>query len=310
LVGYHFDANHIRGIPIKNRKGSTILEAWKELQSTFEQAGIAPKTYVLDNETSGELLDAFKEQGVDYQLVPPYKHRNNLAERAIQTFKKHLKAALAGADPNFPLSEWDRLISQANITLNLLRSSRTNPRLSAHAYIFGEFNFNATPLAPPGTKIVAFISPEKRATWELNGEVGWYVGPSMHHYRCVQCYFPRPRDVRDCDTVEFFPHSIPFPEVKLKDHLKQAATDIVTLLTQPPSFTVPSLQERDPTRNALLTSAQILNTSDIIPETMSTPDNTTNAVSPPRVSRILSKVPLPRMPPDASLQQHMSILQH
>ena len=29
LVGYHFDANHIRGIPIKNRKGSTILEAWK-----------------------------------------------------------------------------------------------------------------------------------------------------------------------------------------------------------------------------------------------------------------------------------------
>ena len=27
LVGYHFDDNYIRGIPIKNRKWSTILEA-------------------------------------------------------------------------------------------------------------------------------------------------------------------------------------------------------------------------------------------------------------------------------------------
>ena len=236
-------------------------------------------------------------------MVPPYKHRNNLAERAIQTFKKHLKAALAGADPNFPLSEWDRLISQTNITINLLRSSRTNPRLSAHAYVLGEFNFTATPLAPPGTKIVAFISPEKRATWDLNGEVGWYVGPSMHHYRCVQCYFPRTRDVRDCDTVEFFPHSIPFPKVKLQDHLRQAATDIVTLLTQPPSSTVPSLQEGDPTRNALLTLAQILKRSDTTPEPTSTPDSATNTVSPPRVSKSPSKALLPRVPPDAVLQE-------
>ena len=27
LVSYHFNTNHIRGIPIKNRKGFTILEA-------------------------------------------------------------------------------------------------------------------------------------------------------------------------------------------------------------------------------------------------------------------------------------------
>ena len=133
--------------------------------------------------------------------------------------KAHFKAALAGADPNFPLSEWDRLLPQTNITLNLLRSARTNPRLSACTFIFGEFNFNATPLAPPGTKVVGFVSPEKRGSWELNSEVGWYVGPSMHHYRCVQSYFPRTREVRDCDTVGFFPHSIPFPKVKLKDHL-------------------------------------------------------------------------------------------
>ena len=82
MVGYHFDVNHIRVVPIKNRKGSTIVEAWKQLQS-----GVASKTYVLDNETLGELLDAFEDQDVDYQLVPPNKHHNNQAKRAMKTFE-------------------------------------------------------------------------------------------------------------------------------------------------------------------------------------------------------------------------------
>ena len=106
-------------------------------------------------------------------------------------------------NPQFPLSEWDRLLEQANITLNLLRSARVNPKLSAYSYIFGDFNFTATPMAPPGTKIVAHIKPNNRGTWELNGEVGCYVGPSMQHYRCVKCYFLRTKKVRDCDAVTF-----------------------------------------------------------------------------------------------------------
>ena len=147
------------------------------------------------------------------------------------------------------------MLQQANITLNLLRSSRVNPKLSAYSYIFGEFNFAATPLAPPGTKTVSHRKPNNRGTWELNGETGWYVGPSMQHYRCVKCYFPRTRTTRDCDTVTFFPTNIPFPQVKLDDFLRQAATDIITILTKPPSSTTPSLQSGDPVRNALLTLA-------------------------------------------------------
>ena len=79
---------------------------------------------------------------------------------------------MASLDPNYQLSEWDRLVDQANITLNLLFSTRINPKLSSYTYIFGKSNFAATPLAPPGTKIVDRIRPEERRTWELNGEVG------------------------------------------------------------------------------------------------------------------------------------------
>ena len=138
-----------------------------------------------------------------------------------------------------------------NITLNLLRTSRGNPKLSAYAYIFGNYDFSATPMAPPGTKVVAHTSPDNRGSWELNGEVGWYVGPELEHYRCVEIYFPKTRKTRACDTVDFFPHDYPFPEVKTKDFLHQAAADIVEILTKPPSTTVLTLEEGHPVRNAL-----------------------------------------------------------
>ena len=48
----------------------------------------------------------------------------------------------------------------------------------------------------------------------------------------------------------FFPPQS-FPQIKLEDFLKQAATDIITLLTNPPSTTTPSLEAGDPVRNAL-----------------------------------------------------------
>ena len=72
-----------------------------------------------------------EKRKVAFQLVPPHNHRANAAEREIQTFKNHFKAGLASLDPNFPVCEWDRLLPQAFLTLNLLRASRANPKLSA-----------------------------------------------------------------------------------------------------------------------------------------------------------------------------------
>ena len=77
----------------------------------------------------------------------------------------------------------------------------------------------------------------------------------MKYYRCVTCHFPRTNITRDCDTVTFFPSSIPFPEVKLEDFLRQTASDIISILRLQPSTTKPSLQAGDPVRNALTTLA-------------------------------------------------------
>ena len=103
------------------------------MHDTYEYAACAPNIYLLDNEFSLELQTALKKAGTDYQLVTPHSHRNNLAERVIQTWKNNFKAGLATHDPHFPLTEWDKLIEQANITLCMLRSLRSNPKLSAYA---------------------------------------------------------------------------------------------------------------------------------------------------------------------------------
>jgi len=46
----------------------------------------------------------------------------------------------------FPLYLWDKLLQQAELTLNLLRGSRMNPKLAAWEQLHGVFDYNATPL--------------------------------------------------------------------------------------------------------------------------------------------------------------------
>ena len=228
MVLYDYDSNVILAKALRNRQGQEIMSSWTSLYDTLEKKGIAPTVFILDNEASNDLKKAMIKRKIQYQLAPPNIHRRNAAERAIRTFKNHFLSGIATTDPAFPIHEWDRLIQQAVLTLNLLRNTRINPKLSSYAYIFGTFNFSATPLAPPGTRIVAHIKPDKRESWAYHGLDGWYVGPSMEHYRCVRCFFPESRRERDIDTLQFYPHKIEFPSVTYSDYLRQAAQDLLS----------------------------------------------------------------------------------
>ena len=260
LIAYHYDSNAILGLPIRNRQAATITAAWSKLHDNLSVAGSSPNLWILDNETSTELRTAMQKRKTKFQLVPPHNHRANASEQAIQTFKNHFKSGLASLDPDFPMREWDRLLNQAFLTLNLLRPSRINPALSAYAYLFGLFNFDATPLAPPGIKTMTHSKPNVRASWDPNAKLSWYIGPALQHYRCVKVFLPDTRAEINTDTVTFIPKHISIPSYTTEDHLKQAATDIVTLLTHPPkeSSLPPNLELGDSTKNALLQIATIL----------------------------------------------------
>ena len=164
LIGYHFDANKVLATPLKNRHTRTITEAWIIINEKFTAAKVTPNTYVMNNKASWDLKKAMKEKHIDYQLVPPHIHRKKLAEKAAQTFKSHCMAGLASLDPNFTLSEWDMLIPHAELTLNLLRAARSNLKLSAWAYLFGQFIYMATTVVRPGIKVLAHDKPVNRPT--------------------------------------------------------------------------------------------------------------------------------------------------
>jgi hypothetical protein len=132
---------------------------------------------------------------------------------------------------------WDRLLPQAVITLNLLRTSRLHPQLSAAAHYHGLVDYNKTAFAPPGCKIIAHEKPGKRRTWAPHGQYGYSLGPAMHHYRCQNVYISTTASERIVDTLEFFPHNYQMPQLSSTDRLLMAAKDMTDALQNPhPKF--------------------------------------------------------------------------
>ena len=160
LVIYDYDSNAILVEPLQSWQAAKINSAWKTIHKKLSRGGNEPNLYIIDNEASNELKQSMAKHTVDYQLAPPYIHCTNAAERAIRTFKNHFTAGLSSLPAGFPITEWDRLLPQAEISLNLLRNFRVNPKLSSYAYLFGNFDFNKTPLAPPGTLMAVHCKPD------------------------------------------------------------------------------------------------------------------------------------------------------
>ena len=134
-----------------------------------------------------------REVNKTFQLVPPHIHRRNSVERTIRTFKDHFIAGLSRTHKDFPLHLWCQLIPHTILTLNLIRQSRMNPRLSGYAQLHGEFNYDAAPLPPPGKQVIIHENPTVRGTWASHGVKGWYLGPSTNHYRCHHVYVTKTR---------------------------------------------------------------------------------------------------------------------
>jgi hypothetical protein len=233
LVFYDFDSNFIHVEPMPNKKGPAILAAYARAHTLFSSRGLKPQLQKLDNEASEALKAHMTEQDIDFQLVPPNIHRRNAAERAIRTWKNHFIAGLCSTDRNFPLHLWDRLLPQALLSLNLLRSSRINPKLSAWAQVHGAFDFNRTPLAPPGTRVLIHEPAALRETWAPHAVEGWYIGPAMEHYRCYTVWTDATRAERIANTLTWFPSHVEMPTTSSLELATAAATDLVAALLQP-----------------------------------------------------------------------------
>ena len=136
----------------------TIAYWWEKIDQQFVTEGFQPHTYVLYNEVSNTLKKSFEKYTVNYQLLPPHSHRENKSERSIRNFKDHFKAVFDTLDPDFPIAHWGIMLTQAVITM----------KISVYTYIFGDYNFNTTPISPPSIKVVVHSNPDQLLTWDLN----------------------------------------------------------------------------------------------------------------------------------------------
>jgi hypothetical protein len=258
LVMYHYDTNAILVEPLKTRHGNEILRGYTKLYHHLTERGFRPTTHWLDNEASNALKTSNHTQDIEYQLVPPHVHCRNSAKRVIRTWTNHFVAGICSTNSDFPLHLWDRLIEQATITLNLLRPARRNPNMSAHQMLNGAFDYNRTPMAPPGTKIAVHEKPKERRPWDPQGVVGWYLGPATEHYRCYRVFVNKTRSERITDTVEFFPQEIEMPYPTPTEIAVEATKTLIRTLQNPLPSTDFAHQPFDRT-TAIRTIADIFN---------------------------------------------------
>jgi len=231
MVAHHFDTNAIMVQPLPSRSQTHLVTAFKSIYSRLCEANHIPTTIRLDNEAPTSLKKFFKKEHLTFQLTPPHNHRRNYAEKAIGVFKDHFISGLCSLHPSFPLHLWCRLLPQAEDSLNMLRTSNINKHMSSYEELHGPYDYNQTPMLPPGLKILIHEKTNQRRSWAPRGTEGWYLGPAKEHYRCHRVYCTKTSAERITDTVAILPHQ-KVPSVTLQEAAIVATDKLTTFLNK------------------------------------------------------------------------------
>ena len=105
---------------MKNKTDNDFICVFQDLHGHLTTMVLTSNYIRLGNEASPAFKALLKEKCIDYQLTPSDMHRRNSAERDISTFKDHFITGICVTEPYFPMKNWDRLLEQAEIIINLL----------------------------------------------------------------------------------------------------------------------------------------------------------------------------------------------
>lgn len=89
-----------------------------------------------------------RHQSPNPPLSVTKRHPSHLSDELQSWWKKKLKTwidSLCTCDDKFPIAIWCQLVEQGQLTLNLMRTLRTNPCLLAYEVLEGLFDFNRPP---------------------------------------------------------------------------------------------------------------------------------------------------------------------
>ena len=142
FIVYNWTMNAILATPVKNMAEEKIVGCFKQKITYLTKRGFKAILNIIDNVASKAVQVYLEAENVNIQLVEPHNHRVNAAERLIQTFKNHLSAGLSTCNASLPSLLWNKIVPQAQDSLNMLRTSRVHPKLSAYSVLEGIHDFN------------------------------------------------------------------------------------------------------------------------------------------------------------------------
>ena len=87
MVAFVQDPNAIMAVAMKSRSQSELVGAYTSIYNQLKQRGMAPIFQKCDNECPEAFKTFLRLNKITYQLVPPYCHRTNPVEKAIDTWK-------------------------------------------------------------------------------------------------------------------------------------------------------------------------------------------------------------------------------
>ena len=103
MVLYKTDANLVLIKLMKTRSSSKMCWAYNKVMMCLTNWGIKVAKHILNNKASDNYLQAIKQNGIEYEKIPPNIHQRNMAEKAISMFKDHFQAIMAGVNDTFPM---------------------------------------------------------------------------------------------------------------------------------------------------------------------------------------------------------------
>ena len=168
--------------------GPELKHAYIKLVDHLKAAGLKTKFQCIDNECPKDLKKLMHQEGIDFQLALPNEHQCNAVEHAVRTWKNHFIAILCGVDEHFPLKLWLYLVPQAELTLNLMHGSHINPKLSAWAQLFGNYDYNCTTIGPLGCLVQDDEMASTHDSWAPHASDAWYTGPALDSYQCFKVF--------------------------------------------------------------------------------------------------------------------------
>jgi len=117
-------------------------------------------------------------------------------------------------------------------TLNLLCTSRRDPSKSAYEEREGAFDFNQTPIYILGTKALAFVDQDERASWEAHRGDCYVTGRYPDHYYLLNFFLTHTKGVRRTGTYRFYPANFKVSLLSKADHTLLAAQQFLQIIKQ------------------------------------------------------------------------------